>query len=957
MVRFNIDVAINTRNAQAQVAGVGTRLNTLNANAGRLRSTLLSAFGAIGVGLGGGAAIRTIANFEQSMSTLRAVTGATEDQFSALNEEAQRLGATTRFSASEASDALVSLARAGFSVDESLTAVSQVLTLAQSGGIGLAQAADIAAATLRGFRLEATESARVVDVLTLAANSANTTVSQLGEGLKFVAPVAAGLGVPLERTSAALATLSDSGLQASLAGTGLRRVLAELEAPSTTTQAILRDLGLATDEVKISQVGLVGALEALSKQGIDTGQALQIFGQRGGPAFEVLVSNIPRVKELTKELENSGGNAARVARIMDDNLNGALLQVRSSFEAFVLALGDTAGATGSIEASLEGVADTLRFLAENAETVGVVLEGVAIVAGVRLAQVAIPALIGQLTRLNVVASANPFGALIAAGGAAVAVFAQLRSDARDTAAEFGKLAAVSGEVGANLERAVLAGAAETLGLPVLPGLGQSVTQDVEGNVGLVAAALARLRKATEEAEVAAGGLTAEQEKQAKAFQAQISVLDAQAKALAITTKETEAQARAAEIVQKLIGSGGSVSPGQRAQLESRLELIESLKDQAAALAAIKGPQEDAARAEAALNALLAQGKIESDEFNTALADLRSELGSAGDADPFTEQLKSLQDSNAVLQTRLERTEEEANLLELVLGLRAQGVELDVTKLANLAEQVALQQRLTEAEQARRDAQRDEDRNARRAEAAERNAARQQERLLDQVNVQRQLIDQRNELNALLEVAPGLQDEIALALEDVALRSLEASDAAEAGFERAFIKINQEARDLASVMEGIVNSFVDNTANALDEFAETGKFRFRDFADSVLDDLRRILIRLLIVQAISATLGGGGGAGLGNVAFGGGRQRGGTTQPGQAFLVGEREPELFNPGQTGSVTPLSQLEGGGQPPQVNILIVNEMDRDMVKNQVAAGEFDEVLINRIGENKNKVKAAQS
>lgn len=338
----------------------------------------------------------TIASYGQEMSTVRAITQATAGQFADLSEEAQRLGATTRFSASEAAQGMAFLARAGFSAEEALAATQGTLTLAQAGALGLGEAADIASNVLTGFRLNVDETGRVVDVLAYTANNANTTVGQLGEAMSYVAPVAAGLGVSVEEASAAIAALSDAGIQGSSAGTGLRRVLSSLESPTGQATAILNDLGLAAEDVRVSQVGLTGALQALAQAGIDTGTALELFGDRGGPAFEVLSSSIPRVQELDRALAGAGGTAERIARVMDDNLNGALLAVRSASEAVTLAFGEMQGS--SLEASARTIAAGLRAVADNAQLVSnVVGAGVVGFAAYRAALLVNTAAVGQFT--------------------------------------------------------------------------------------------------------------------------------------------------------------------------------------------------------------------------------------------------------------------------------------------------------------------------------------------------------------------------------------------------------------------------------------------------------------------------------------------------------------------------------------------------------------------------------
>jgi len=345
---------------------VETQAKKTTASVGGLRRTLLQAVGFVGISIAIRESIGLLAEFSQAMSTVKGVTGATEEQFQALTQEALLLGNTTRFTSTQAAEGMLFLARAGFTAEESLLAVSDTLLLAQSGALGLGSAADISSNVLAGFRLNVTQLGEVVDVLALTANSANTTVLQLGDALKFVAPVSAGLGVSLEATSAAIGVLSDNGLQASLAGTGLRRVLAELEAPSSTTLKIFKQLGVSASEVEVSQVGLTAALQALRDAGVETGEALQIFGQRGGPAFEVLSNSIPDIIELEKQLKNAEGTAQDIADTMDDNLNGALLASKSAIQGFILELGELGG-QDFLQGLFEGLADGIRSSTANLE--------------------------------------------------------------------------------------------------------------------------------------------------------------------------------------------------------------------------------------------------------------------------------------------------------------------------------------------------------------------------------------------------------------------------------------------------------------------------------------------------------------------------------------------------------------------------------------------------------------
>ena len=363
MARYANRTEAAARKAEKAIVGSHERMRrSANRAANEMKTALAGILSAQALSQG----VRIMADFGQAMSTVAAITNATGSQFDALEAKARELGATTRFSATQAAEGMLFLARAGFDTDQVLASIEGTLQLAQAGALDLGRAADIASNILTGFRLEIDETQRVVDVLALAANSANTDVNQLGEAMKFVAPVAAGLGVSLEEATAAIAELSNNGLQASLAGTGLRRVLSELESPSSVTRKRLAEMGLTVQDVQPSVVGLTNAIDLLAKNGVTTADALEMFGDRGGPAFEVLAQGTPKVKAMTAALTDAGGTAERIAKVMDDNLNGAILGLISRFQELILALGE-AGAQDALIAAIKGLTGLLEFAAENAD--------------------------------------------------------------------------------------------------------------------------------------------------------------------------------------------------------------------------------------------------------------------------------------------------------------------------------------------------------------------------------------------------------------------------------------------------------------------------------------------------------------------------------------------------------------------------------------------------------------
>jgi tape measure domain-containing protein len=236
-----------------------------------------------------------------------------------------------------------------------------------------------------------------------------------------------------------------------------------------------------------------------------------------------------------------------------------------------------------------------------------------------------------------------------------------------------------------------------------------------------------------------------------------------------------------------------------------------------------------------------------------------------------------------------------------------------------------------------------------------------QKLLEQVDAQAQLNEQTLIFNEALNARKDLAVELENAFLASQIAALEASTSMEDGFTRAFLKIKQEAQDFASVAEQAVNIFTNKATDAIFEFTQTGELNFKEFAVSVLQEITRILIRLLLVQAITAALGfaGIGGGGIADAAAnlgtqqlnggGGGRARGGTVQPDRSYVVGENGPELFRPGTTGTIIPNA---GAAEPPQVNVQVVNVDDPKAVPNAIQSGGADEAILNVLARNKSRV-----
>jgi len=270
------------------------------------------------------------AEFDLLARRTAAISDATEDQAAKLRATALQLGETTIFTAREAASAQAELAKAGFEVTENLAALPGVLDLAAAGQVELKEATLIMARTLRGFNLEASESARVTDVLAAAAVNSAVGVTDLGQAIRFVAPLAVQTGIAMEEVTAAVGLLGDAGFVGGIAGRGLRRALVNLVAPSNRSADAMRALGLEIDATDLSFENVIGQLE---QAGATTADVINIFGVRAGPQMAALLNvGSEAIADYTEELEEAGGTAERIADEQLGGLQGAIIRLQSAFE-------------------------------------------------------------------------------------------------------------------------------------------------------------------------------------------------------------------------------------------------------------------------------------------------------------------------------------------------------------------------------------------------------------------------------------------------------------------------------------------------------------------------------------------------------------------------------------------------------------------------------------------------
>ncbi|MEM1204774.1 MAG: phage tail tape measure protein [Acidobacteriota bacterium] len=315
--------------------------------------------------------VRAFSGWESQMASVLAVTGATQVGFEALQDQTRLLGETTVFAASQAAEGATFLGRAGFKTQEILSALPGVLDLAAAGVLDLGRAADISSNILSAFNLEASRSDEVADALAAGAASANTSVEQLGDAMKFVGPVASALNMSVQDTAAGIGVLSNAGIQGEMAGTGLRRVLAGLASPTRKAEQALAAMGLAVEDVNPATHSLIEIVQTLATAGIDVEKAFTLFGQRGGPAILALTSQVGSLEELTDTLRDSGGAASEMAEIMMDTLTGSGKELASVWESVQIEVGQ------GMAPALREATDTLKvFLKEGQD--GAVAFGTAV---------------------------------------------------------------------------------------------------------------------------------------------------------------------------------------------------------------------------------------------------------------------------------------------------------------------------------------------------------------------------------------------------------------------------------------------------------------------------------------------------------------------------------------------------------------------------------------------------
>lgn len=208
----------------------------------------------------GVAAVKTASDFDSSMSQVAAVSGATGEDFDKLRAKAREMGAKTKFSASEAADAMNYMAMAGWKTSDMLDGIEGIMNLAVASGEDLATTSDIVTDALTAFGLTAKDSGHFADILAAASSNANTNVSMMGETFKYCAPIAGALGFSAEDTAEAIGLMANAGIKSSQAGTSLRTIMNNLTGEVKLSGKSIGDVTIATTNADESMRSLTAIL-------------------------------------------------------------------------------------------------------------------------------------------------------------------------------------------------------------------------------------------------------------------------------------------------------------------------------------------------------------------------------------------------------------------------------------------------------------------------------------------------------------------------------------------------------------------------------------------------------------------------------------------------------------------------------------------------------------------------
>lgn len=301
--------------------------------------------------------VHSIIDFEAANSKLAAILGEAKTNINELIYDAKRLGATTRYTASEATALQIELAKLGFSKKEILDSTEYILKFAQATGAELPEAAALAGASIRMFGATTQETEKYVAAMAVATTKSALSFSYLQTAMPIVGPVAKAFNFTIEDTLALLGKLSDAGFDASMSATATRNIILNL---ADANGKLAKELGGNVKTLPEMVEGLV----KLRDKGIDLASALELTDKRSVAAFNAFLSGAEKINTLREAVTNVEGDLATMANTMTDNVQGAILGLSSAWEAFMLSFMNSTGpAKEVIDFFARGLRNIARDLA------------------------------------------------------------------------------------------------------------------------------------------------------------------------------------------------------------------------------------------------------------------------------------------------------------------------------------------------------------------------------------------------------------------------------------------------------------------------------------------------------------------------------------------------------------------------------------------------------------------
>lgn len=362
--------AATTNTALSKIDVAGQKMEAVGnsiAGAGKKMMGVTTVIGGVGV-----AAVKTAADFDSAMSQVAAVSGATGKDFDALRNKAREMGAKTKFSATEAAEAMNYMAMAGWKTEDMLSGIEGIMNLAAASGEDLATTSDIVTDALTAFGLSAKDSGHFADILAAASSNANTNVSMMGETFKYCAPIAGALGFSAEDTAEAIGLMANAGIKSSQAGTALRTIMNNLAGDVKISGKAIGDVTIATTNADGSMRDLSDILaDCRSAFGnlteSEKAQAAEsLVGKNAMSGFLALMNaGEGDIDKLSSAIDNCDGSAEKMAMTMQDNLAGQFTILKSQLQELAISFGDILmPAIRSIVSKLQGFVDKLNGMDE-----------------------------------------------------------------------------------------------------------------------------------------------------------------------------------------------------------------------------------------------------------------------------------------------------------------------------------------------------------------------------------------------------------------------------------------------------------------------------------------------------------------------------------------------------------------------------------------------------------------